>query len=81
MSGALPPYPTGDLRLWATQLVEYILDKERSTSGINNARPVFLQHMTGDERALEDGILMFDPVLNKPVVSLGGAWVALETVP
>ena len=70
----LPPYPTGDLKAWATQLTEYLLDQQRTEQGATQAAPVALQHKIGDERAIQDGVLMFDPALNKVVVSINGVW-------
>jgi hypothetical protein len=76
MNRSLPPYPTGDLREWATQLVDYLQSRERVEEE-NIARPVALSHKLDAQisRALQDGVVMFDPQLGKLVYSQGGQWV------
>ena len=75
MRGNRPPQPTGNSwRQWALQMVEYLSDRTRIESE-NLPRPVQLPHLVRDERATVDGILMYDPVAQLPVCSIGGVWV------
>lgn len=71
-----PPYPSGDLYQWALDIVAYI---ERSSGNDElSAAPVFLQHRVGDEKAVTDGIMMFDPALGEPVYSHNGVWKKMD---
>ena len=71
--GTVPPSPHGgDLKTWAGRLTEYLI---RSINAPTPAAPVRLAHRTGTEKALEDGIMLFDPTVGLPVVSSGGQWV------
>lgn len=73
--GRLPPQPDqGDLRNWARQLVDYIINKERSADFAVQARPVQLQHITGGEKAFVDGLVMWDVTNGIPVYSKAGQW-------
>ena len=73
----LPPFPTGDLRVWANQLVEYLQQREGIGSEVLPTS-ISLQHRIDDSaKAIQDGILMYDPVLSKPLVSISGAWVPI----
>jgi len=80
MTRRLPPYPSGDLRAWATQLVDYLQATTRVEEE-NTTRPVALSHKISvtDDRALQDGVMMFDPQLGKLVYSQGGQWVPVAT--
>lgn len=46
----------------------------------NVRRPIALAHkLPGDQHsAAEDGVVMFDPVLKKAVISIDGAWTPLH---
>ena len=66
---ALPPYPGGGTWSdWALRLVEYLQDRDRVTKE-NLPQQVFLEHQTNvsDFRAVEDGIVMYDPARDQPV--------------
>lgn len=70
MSNNSPPYPSGDLRVWAEQLYSWILNDEVTPDTI------LLEHQTDGERprATTAGMLMFDPSIAAPVYSESGAW-------
>lgn len=76
-----PPAPTGatNLQAWAQQVYTYLLDQQFGRKEIV-ASPVFLSHMTGQEKATTDGILMYDPVDKQVVVSVDGAWKPIAWV-
>lgn len=73
----LPPYPLGgDWQTWARQLVEYLNNQARSEEFVA-PRVVSLLHQippVDQYRALEDGLLMYDPSLGVPVYSKNGQW-------
>ena len=76
----LPPYPmTGDWKAWAIQLVEFLSVQGRSEEFMA-PRAVPLMHQLPNEvyRAVDAGVLMFDPLTGQPVVSVGGVWVQLS---
>lgn len=75
MSSRQPPYPTGsDWRSWATKLVEFLTSNEPIEQE-TFPTPLQLPHrITGTEKALEDGLMMYDPVAGEPVFSKGGQW-------
>lgn len=62
---------------WATKLVAALNVQQTED---NLRRPVALAHkLPGDQHsAAEDGIVMYDPVLKKAVISIDGAWVPLH---
>ena len=70
MPAEQPPSFTGNVAAWAAQLVGYLT--RRSNAAVS------LPHMVGGEKATTDGVLMWNPVTGKAVVSSGGAWVALH---
>ena len=76
MSRQLPPYPSGDLRQWATQLVEYLQNRDGVESEVIPA-PVALSHRIGQERALQDGVLMYNPELGKAELTVNGEWLPI----
>ena len=79
--GRTPPYPQDDWKNWALQMVEFLQDRS-PRKGEVIPRVLSLQHQVGTEleRAVGDGILMFDPVVGHPVVSIGGIWAPLGFV-
>ncbi len=80
MTNRLPPTPYGsDWQTWALQLVEYLNDAGRDTEVI--PKVVQLQHMTLPrmEKAVTEGILMYDPVSQAPVISINKVWVNIIT--
>ena len=80
MKRRLPPYPSGNLQQWALALVDYL----QRVDGVDAEilpEPILLQHLTGDEKALQDGLVMFEPTLKVPVYSAGGVWRTFDNVP
>lgn len=75
----LPPYPRDDWRAWAMQMVEYLQNQDIESFEVS-PQSVLFAHKLADERAVTDGVVMYDPALGKLVVSIGGVWevVALE---
>lgn len=64
MSGGYTPPPvTGDLQIWAQNIVSYL---QRTASRLSFKR--------GDARAVENGIILWDEVNEYPVVSKNGEW-------
>ena len=64
MSGGYTPPPvTGDLQVWAQNVVSYL---QRTASRLSFKR--------GDARAVENGIILWDEVSEYPVVSKNGEW-------
>lgn len=63
-----------DIRAWAKELTNYF-QQERVT-GLLQKDPVLLPHQVANQisRATVDGIMMFDPSAQAPVVSIGGIW-------
>lgn len=84
MSRGLPPNPTGfrSLSEWAQQFYEFFLARSRVAEE-NDPLPVLLPHRTSTtfERATPNGILLYDPVYNTPVVSVGGEWEPTRNKP
>lgn len=77
----LPPNPSlyRNPQEWQLKLYEYLLTQTR-VGEVNNPLPVLLPFKTGDERAAQDGVMMYDPVAARVVVAKGGVWVALAEV-
>jgi hypothetical protein len=84
MARALPPSPSEfrSLNEWATELYEFFLAQTRAGED-NDPLPVLLPHRTQGvmERAAVNGILLFDPDYDTPVVSETGAWEPLRNTP
>lgn len=77
----LPPSPLStSLQTWAQQIYQYLLFEKTGRKEVA-AEPVFLAHLKGDEKAVTDGILMFDPIGKKVVVSVDGVWKQIEWAP
>ena len=66
----VPPPVGADLRAWAEDIRRYLA---RYASA--------LQWKDAGAKAQQDGILLWDETLNKPVVSIGGVFVPLATEP
>ena len=62
-SGYTPPPVTGDIQVWAQNIVSYL---QRTASRLAFKR--------ADARAVEDGVLLWDEVNEYPVVSKNGEW-------
>lgn len=61
--GAAPPPVTGDIQIWAQNIVAYL----RRTAARLQFKP------TGAP-ATEDGLILWDPINGYPTVSKGGVW-------
>ena len=78
MSRQLPPYPSGALRQSATEIVEYLQNRDGVESEAIPT-PVALSHRIGDERALQDGLMLYNPTINKQEVVISNEWVPIAT--
>lgn len=67
----------GPLRTWAVELTAYLQSIEQANA--YGQKIVVLPGITDNAKATGDGIIMFDPVLKLPVVSIDGAWHPLAT--
>ena len=75
----LPPYPASDdWRQWATQLVEYLLNEARSEEFVA-PRTVALLHQVPPltYKTVQNGLLMYDPLIGYPVFSYEDDWLSL----
>ena len=65
-----PPPQYGSLLPWANSVYSFLKAKE-----LQPANPVQLPHiLTNTLPAAQNGVLMFSPTLNLPVVSINGVW-------
>lgn len=74
-----PPSPVGkDVRIWMNELYQFLADTSFEEDRVI-PKPVFLPHQLPKEvyRATQDGIMMFDPINKKVVVSIDGVWQPL----
>lgn len=62
----LPPPPFGTVQQWGEKLNAYL---QRVRDKLN--------YKINDARASEDGVLLWDPAIDHPVVSIDGEWVPL----
>ncbi len=69
----LPPYPSGNWFDWASQLVEWLISRE-TIEQETTPLPVQLPHKLTNEKALTDGLIMYDPNNNAVIYSRGGQW-------
>ncbi|MDJ0827913.1 MAG: hypothetical protein QNJ16_20700 [Rhodobacter sp.] len=74
----LPPNPRGfqNLQEWASQLYEWQLAQTRIDE-FAAPEPIALAHKISDERAAQDGVLMYDPVAKNLVLAHTGIWNAI----
>lgn len=83
LGSPIPPYPDKNLGEWARNFTDWFIHRERSAN-IEPTKSVVvkLQHMKGDEKALDnDGMVMWNPVTQLPVYSKGGAWYYFDNTP
>jgi len=82
MSRTPPPFPQGDIKLWSRQLYDYLLSLSDIKQSLEPTS-VLLSHrlISAQERAVTDGLLLYDPVYQTPVYSRNGAWYPLSTEP
>ena len=62
----IPPQPFGTMQQWGERLNAYL---QRVRDKLN--------FKTTDSRATQDGVLLWDPSIDHPVVSLDGEWIPL----
>jgi len=70
MSQELPPTFNGNIEAWIEQAIDYL---QRNTAR--------LPYYNADSRAIQDGILMWDPAGQRPVISVGGVWRGITLDP
>ena len=81
MTLKLPPFPSNDLHAWARMITEYLIESISSENVLTDPTPVQLQHKISDrEKAIVDGVLMFDPVNQAPVFSHDGLWRTFDAI-
>ena len=73
----VPPYPGSDWRAWANELVNFLMQQNDSFAE-KTPQTVQLEHMRGGEKALTDGMIMYDPDSEEVVVSKGGVWTKVS---
>ncbi len=82
MTGLLPPNPAEfrSVSEWARQYYEFLTATAQAVT-VNDPEPVLLAHVTDGERlsAAVEGIMLFNPTLNAPVISIDGEYVPLAT--
>lgn len=80
---SLPPYaPTAPTLLeWAKRMHEFLTDAGAEAEVLPQS--VQLRHQVNNElyRAVTDGILMYDPANNYPVISVDGVWQPIMIAP
>lgn len=68
-----PPQFNGNLQDWATRLVSYLIRTQEQDE--TKLRAVNLRHRIADvDKAIQDGVLMFEPGFERPVFSQNGQW-------
>lgn len=78
----LPPYPTGNLREWAVQIVDYLANQGAETEEVEPPVIISLRHaIEGNEKAVTDGIVMYDPAIGLPIFSKNGSWYRFDGSP
>lgn len=73
-----PPFPGGDLRVWARQMVEYLTNRDQSRAEVT-PQTILLESQRPPElpRPTTDGLMMYDPTRGRVVYAAGGAWVPM----
>lgn len=81
MNGRTPPYPGRDLNSWASQIYEFLASQANVTQRVEPT-PVLLAHQTasGQERATVNGLLIYDPVAKRPLLSMDGAFYPVALI-
>ena len=75
----LPPRFTGDINSWTAQLHEYLLGSAEIAQRVNPQALLLASRLEGRPlSATTSGLLLFDPVLNRPVVSVDNTFVAIK---
>lgn len=78
MNQQLPPFPSGNSwKAWATNLVEY-LTREAQIESRTDPQPLQLPWRMGNEKATQDGLMMYDAVLGVPIYSKNGQWLRVS---
>lgn len=68
-----PVAPTGAAGLvqWAADMFRYLNDLSADLTAPQTVR---LAHRRPSDKAIQDGVIMWDATANRPVVSVGGVW-------
>lgn len=72
----LPPVPAAysDLNAWAAAMSAF-LRRDALTGTAKQTEPVRLMHLdTSTAKTFQDGVVVYDPVLNKLAMTVSGAW-------
>lgn len=71
-----PPKYAGNITDWADKLHEFLLPRPQVASRVS-PQAVLLAHKvpSAPASAAVNGVLMYDPVVSRPVVSVAGAFV------
>lgn len=73
-----PPLFSGNVAAWAQDITSYLSSDSLLRSREEPSSPLLAHKMaTGQEKAAVDGILLFDPVDKRPLVSIDGAFVKM----
>lgn len=73
------PLPQGNnWKEWAGQLVEYLYALNQLTSEVD-PKTIHLTHLVGNEKAIEEGAVMYDPAKTSVVVSKNNEWRYVDT--
>lgn len=79
-----PPNPAQfrNMQEWALQFYQYTLSQS-PIRGVTSPSPVMLARKLNDEmpRAVEDGVLLYDPVYKTAVMSQDGVWLPIKGYP
>lgn len=69
-----PPLFQGDLKDWSRKLAEYLLRLQSEANGIE-LKAIPLRHrITDQDKAIQDGVLLFEPGFERVVFSQNGQW-------
>jgi microcystin-dependent protein len=68
-----PPQFQGNLQDWSKRLSEYLIRLQQEF-GSSPTSPINLTHRIGQEKAVQDGTMMFDPVTGEINFAHGGQW-------
>lgn len=78
MSENFPPSPGNNWKEWADRLYSY-LSSRAAIDARNDPRPLLLLHRVASilYRAVTEGIVLYDPTRQVPVISVNSAWRSL----
>ena len=78
MSIRKPPLPMADWKDWAMQVFRYLSEEQ---AGPTPRKAVLLSSLTSKSNPSQDGILLWDSVNKRVVVSRDGEWRPLQEEP